>query len=381
MRTLLIGWELGGGAGHIHRLVPIIARYLADDWTVVAALRLRHTAEAHFAPLFPVELATGRLVVVQAPIFLHRRRAMRASSLAEMFAQIGFAEPELLTPVVRAWERLLLAHQPDALISDIAPSLNLAAAGRMPVVVIGNGWTIPPDTEKAALFDERPDARLAANRAAAMVAESVRRVTDGRSGSERFSDLLRGTDNFICTLPVFDPYEGQRREPYHWPFEIPSSARSLDREPTGVIYLPRDHPALPAVFDAISKGTRAFTGYFSGDVPARANLHVSPVPLDLAEMLPRSAVAIHHGGLGTAINCWVHRVPQVVLPADTEKMVVGRGLQRSKAGIALPIQASAQQMLLAIKSAAAVSVDEPNRTRMATLDPKDTLAALSKRCD
>ena len=131
MPTLLIGWELGGGGGHIHRLVPIIGRYLERGWTIVAALRLRHAAQELFAETFGASLANGRLKVVQAPIFLHRSRGPTdASSLAELFAHIGFAEPELWAPVVSAWERLIALHRPDAIISDMAPSLNLAASGR-----------------------------------------------------------------------------------------------------------------------------------------------------------------------------------------------------------------------------------------------------------
>lgn len=378
MHTLLIGWELGAGAGHIHRLVPIIAHYLKNDWKVVSALRQRHAAEAYFSTIFPGDLADGRLIIVQAPIFLHRRRSMRSSSLAELFAQIGFAEHELLGPVARSWERLLAIYQPDAIISDFAPCLNLAAAGRATVTVIGNGWTVPPDTERASLFDQRSGAQEAADQAALRVAETASRVTGGRYQSSRFSSLLRGTHNLVCTLGALDPYARQRREPYFWPFEIPpGSQREKVRTEQGIIYLPRGHPMLPVLFRAISTGVRQFAGYLGGDLPVVANLLVSPIPIDLTQALPRSVLAIHHGGLGTAIGCWAQCVPQIVLPMDSEKMIVGHGLQRSGAGMIGHRDAGPKRLAALIERAALLSVERPDCSGMMTTNPEDTLAALS----
>lgn len=381
MPTLLIGWELGGGGGHIHRLNPIIAGYLERNWKVVAALRLRHAAEAYFSTIFPEALADSRLVVVQAPIFLHRRRPVQAASLAHLFAQIGFAEADLLRPVVSAWERLLVVHRPDAVLSDTAPSLNLAAAGRSPIIVIGNGWTIPPDTERATPFQTGALSQSAADRASAAVLETASRVINGRHPFDRFSDLLRGQSNMVCTFGAFDPYVEQRDEPYFWPFEIPSETLRTASRDTGFIYLPRDHPALPAMLDALAVGTCQFDGYFGGYCPSVPNLTAAANPLDLARILPAAMVAVHHGGLGTAIECWINRVPQLVCPLDTEKWIIGRGIEAGHAGHIASPAAQPNDLRAMIERVMRVPVAPPDHARMATFNPEESLKMLFRHTE
>lgn len=378
MPALLIGWELGGGGGHIHRLVPIIGRYLERGWTIVAALRLRHAAQDLFAETFGASLADGRLKVVQAPIFLHRSRGpIDASSLAELFAHIGFAESELWMPVVSAWERLIALHRPDAILSDMAPSLNLAASGRLPVVVIGNGWTIPPATYGTALFPDAADPG-SANVAAVRVAETAFRVTGGRYVSSRFSDLLRGKANMVCTLEAFDPYVTHRQEPYFWPFEIAAAGKEAKTRERGFIYLSQKHPALPAVLAAVAAGDLEFDAYLDGFEATCRNLRVAPQPLDLSRTLPASLFAIHHGGLGTAMECWVNRVPQLVLPLDTEKLIIGRGVTKARAGGMLRPDVQHEELTVMIEQMMRLSVDDPDCASMATNCSEESLNELCR---
>jgi len=372
--NLLIGWELGGGGGHIHRLVPIIDRYLERGWTIVAALRLRQAAQTLFATKFAASLADGRLIVVQAPIFLHRSRGpINASSLAEIFAHIGFAETELWTPVVSAWERLITLHRPDAIISDMAPSLNLAASGRLPVIVIGNGWTIPPATHGPAMFEVRSRAPNSAVAAAARVVETAFKVSEGRHSSDRFCDLLRGKANIVCTLKAFDPYAGDRDDGYFWPFEIPTASGVGRARKRGFIYLPPKHPALPAVLAAVAAGELEFDAYFEGLQPSCPNLRAAQRPLNLSKLLPETALAIHHGGLGTAIECWVNRVPQLICPLDTEKEIIGRGVEHGRAGSMLRHNMRGDEFQGAVERIMHLSVEDPDYSGMVTPNPKATL--------
>jgi hypothetical protein len=380
--TLLIGWELGGGGGHIHRLVPIIGHYLERGWTIIAALRLRQAGQALFARRFAASLADGRLTVVQAPIFLHRSRgAQSASSLVEIFAHIGFAEAELWMPVVSAWERLIALHRPDAIISDIAPSLNLAASGRLPLIVIGNGWTIPPDIDGPVTFSNEIDPRFSANAAAERVVETASKVTRGRHSSGRFSDLLRGKANMVCTLQALDPYEKDRHEQYFWPFEIPAVGGEPKTRERGFIYLPQKHPALSAVLAAVAAGDLEFDAYLDGYQPTCRNLRVAEQPLDLPRILPKAVLAIHHGGLGTAIECWVDHVPQLVLPLDTEKMIVGRGVAEARAGGILRPDVREHELQAMIEKVVRLSVSDPDCSRMATTRPEESLNVLSRQTE
>jgi len=377
MPTLLIGWELGGGAGHIHRLIPIISRHLQHGWKVVTALRMRQAALEHFVRKFAAHLAEERLIVVQAPIFLHRAsNPTNACSLAEIFAHIGFADMEKLRPVVSAWERLLSLYRPEIIISDMAPSLNLAASGRLPVIVIGNGWTIPPDADQPALFEHQIGAAGSATTASLRVIETAFKLTGGRHASGRFSDLLRARANFVCTLQAFDPYASERHERYFWPFEIslPSSEKHIRNR--GFIYLPRAHPALASVLAAVSAAKVEFDGYFGGFQPVVRNLFTATQPYDLPNKLPTAQIAIHHGGLGTAIECWMYGVPQLICPLDSEKLIIAQRLQDARAGQIFLPNSKHKNLGTLIEALCHQVTTSPDVTNMATGDPEETLREL-----
>lgn len=375
MPRLLIGWELGAGAGHLHRLIPIIDFYLSRGWSVAAAVRARAAANALFAR-FERHLADGSLSVVQAPIFLHPSRGPTdAASLPELLAHMGFAEPDLVGPVVRAWQRILIDARPDAVISDMAPSLNIAARGKLPLVVIGNGWTIPPDAADPVPFLLRAGAQTAASEASTRVLDVILKV-DGKPRFERFCDLLRGSANLVCTLDLFDPYRDHRAEDYYWPVEIaPPAAASRNRD-RGFVYLPKNHPALASVLRAIEIGSMPFRGYFPGAGATARNLVTSAAPLKLADELPRSRLAVHHGGLGTAIECLIHGVPQMISFLDYEKFVIARGLEAAGAGAAFPPRADAAMLARAFERVAKLVPKAPEYSRMKTRSPDETLSAL-----
>lgn len=379
MPSVLIGWELGAGSGHIQRLIPIVGAYLQEGWTVVAAVRDVRMASERFGQ-FRTALDAGHLTVIQAPIFLHRSSVTGpVSSLAEIFAQIGFADAQLLRPVVRAWEQLISRIRPAVILSDASPSLNITANGRVPVMAIGNGWTIPPDLpELPALIGGY--ALKTISHASAQILEAVEHVS--RRGITHFTALLRGAENFVCTFEALDPYQPYRREPYYWspeierPSEIPVSDPESKRE-TALIYLPKGHPAVLAVIKGAAMTPLLQRAYFGGDdPPAVGNLQVSRTPIDFRSAMPGSQLIIHHGGLGTALLGLVHRVPQLICCADLEKILIARGIAASGAGLYLHLPISLQQMVRAIRQTALIVPPPPDYSNLASRSPQQTLDAI-----
>ena len=145
MKTVLIGWELGAGRGHVERLVPIVRKYLEQGWRVIGALRDAQLGLERF-PGLRAQFGADRLQVIQAPRFLDRPfPETPLFSLAQIYCYMGFDDPAMVAPLVGAWEQLLTHYKPALVLSDASPSLNLAARGQFQLTVIGNGWTIPPD--------------------------------------------------------------------------------------------------------------------------------------------------------------------------------------------------------------------------------------------
>lgn len=319
-RTLLIGWELGAGRGHVERLVPVVRAYLEQGWKVVAALRDVPLGNACFAELRDRH-DSACLHVVQAPRFRNRRfPAEPLVSLPQIYCYMGFDDPEMVGPLVKQWEVLLRHFRPNAVLSDTSPTLNLAVRGRLPLSVIGNGWTLPPDSEEMPFLKPVPEGVTFPDSEASVVACVAAAVGKDRA-PERFCDLLRGNSNILCVIPELDPYREQRTDCYYWSPEMPTPA-PVDpvKRRGGLIYLPADHPARASITEACAKSNVAFKAYFGGaGVGQFGNLAVYDRPIDFIREVPRSQVVIHHGGLGTVMWAMVNGVPQWGCGADLEK--------------------------------------------------------------
>ncbi|WP_054763771.1 hypothetical protein [Methylomonas koyamae] len=92
---------------------------------------------AYYRQFFPT-IAWPRLNSV-APF-----SAERAASYTDLLASVGFASPLVLTRMLNAADMRLAACAPDLVIADFAPLAQLVARGRLPVVCLGSGYTMPP---------------------------------------------------------------------------------------------------------------------------------------------------------------------------------------------------------------------------------------------
>ena len=376
MKTVLIGWELGAGRGHVERLVPIVTACRKQGWRVIAALRDARLGVEIIGP-HQSQIAAGRLEIIQAPIFSHTTIETRpVYSLAEILANMGFADPNLVRPLTGAWEVILTRYRPDVVISDSAPGLNVVARGRIPLIVIGNGWTIPPDVETLPALVPKSDAETIGN-AADTVLAVMREARRGETRINRFSDLLRGDFNMVCSVHETDPYRRLRSDPLYWPFEIAEPATIPESERSGgVIYLPNDHPARKIVEHQAGNLGMRFEAFFNGgEKCASPNVFVHERPMDFANVIPRKRLVIHHGGLGTAIWCVGNRVPQLIFPADLEKLLIAKGVVEGGFGISVPAH-DPQTNFAASVNSASLKVPRFNSQRMATLSPEASIKAL-----
>ena len=358
----------------MRRMVPIVAGYLAQGWNVtVAARHVPHAKEA----LSSFHSTDDRVSVVQAPIFLHHAPAAGKAlvSLADIFAHIGFADPALCRPVVRAWRRLLQRTAPHVVLSDFAPSLNVAVAGDCPVIAIGNGWTIPPQGDLPTFLGKWNDSGT--REACGRIVDALRAASDGKWLPSSFTQLLRGDETFLCTFPQLDPYRQNRDKEHYWPIEMPAPQGHRTVRDMGVLYLPSDHPMLSpvqAVAERLPWPIHAYAG--SADHASQGRLHFSKQPLDLPGVLPSARVALHHGGLGMANWCLIHRVPQMIFPTDIEKSLIGRGLESAKAGVVCNLSLTAEGLVKTIERLADSSLPPPDTSGMRTQSDVQTLSAL-----
>lgn len=381
-RSILIGWELGAGRGHLARLVPIIRALREAGCDVVAAVRDVPAARDMFNSLHAIASA-GHLEICQAPIFVHRSPAgPPVFSLPETMARIGFADPEKLGPVIRAWAAMIARINPDLIISDMAPSLVAAARGRIKTIAIGNGWAVPPAGQTLPPLPVSRHSCLLSGAAEQAISATFDRVI--RPGPPaNLASLLRGDDCVVCTPVVLDPYRAFRRDPVFWPPEIMlSTARDGGLQRKGIIlYLPPNHPAIPAIDRALSLSSRHARGYFGGQHPRDSRaIEVSEKPLDFNELLSPSSILIHHGGTGVASYGLALQAPQIILPLDLEKLLAAHALAES--GGAIVLRPDVQASKIADVFGQILDKVRPDGSRvLIKTDTADTIHYIKMKCD
>lgn len=347
MRTVLLTYEFGAGLGHLNRLIAVAQRlegcrlvFALPDLGLGVPLVRRTFGDA-------AEIVQG--VVWSAPNDPASRQ-VPTHTFADVIALFGFAEMARLETLTGRAAALLDAVKPDLVVSDFAPTLRLASAGRVPTVVVGNGYTIPPGGRLLPPMRPWETAVGAASRAQeGRLLAAVNAVRARRQGMavDFFADLFQGEHSFPCTIAEFDPYGGVRSEPVVWPFNVPVIPEGPPvaerRGPAAFCYFQGNHPALaPTLAAAGSVGARTEVYVQGLDPQALAarcarNVGVHRKPADFAVALPGTRVLVHHAGLGTAYAGVLAGTPQLVIPHNLEHAITARGLERFGSAVRLGV--------------------------------------------
>lgn len=381
-KIALIAWELGAGRGHLEHLRPVVAALLRDGWGLVAAVRDVRRATPIFG-LIDHAVRHQSLVIGQAPIFAHKLATPFSppGSIAEILANSGFADASRLQPVVAAWEHLIDLVRPDLLLADFAPSAVIAARARMPVIMTGNGWSIPPRGRSTALL---PIA-IADERAAANAEQRILEAAANSSGAHwrpnDLSVLLRGDVRFIYTASLLDPYFQSRHDALSCPPNL-KIFRSSGQVGPGLVYLPGYDAVIERVLEALAIDGRPVSAYLGGQQPrASDNVTVLAEPIDFATQLADARFFLHHGGLGVANWCLAHRIPQTVIPRDLEKALIGQALSAKRAGIYVPYGSTNGTIASAISRTSTLHPPSSFLANMAHTNADQTIGAIVSACN
>jgi len=393
---VLFGWEFGAGLGHLTRFRPIGDRLVAEGAEVVLALQDVDRA----APF--LDAATGRprpgYRLLQAPRWNIPNdpeiRKVPTHSFADVLRLIGYGNAAALSRRLTVWEGILDTVRPDVVVGDFSPTLNLAARGRLPRIVVGNGYTIPPAGRPMPPIRPWQDSLepFSTENEAALLAttNTVLRARDAAE-VEHLADILHGDTTFVFSLPLVDPYARYRTVPTLPPFNMPRGIKPTrwgDRRPRGVfLYLPASHARLSMALDAVAAAGVAAIAYIGDLAPtaaaklSRPGLDVRGEPQDFAAVMPAARLVIHHGGLSTAIAALLAGTPQMILPWNLEHLVTARAIEAAGAGHAVPAEGiDAAKLTHAIRRL----VDDRDRaaraeaaaTRLDLGDPEAGIAAV-----
>lgn len=340
MASILFTWEFGAGLGHLTRMLPVARRlYDAGHRLTIVAQRPQAAAEVidrHFPG------ATG-VQVLQGPFWPAPRdpaaRQVPTAVLADVVRLFEFQNVDKLRAMIARWEQVVATAAPDLVVADFSPTLALTVKGRLPLVMLGNGYTIPPAGRPLPPMRPWRDVVHPFSRAhEAEMTFAVNRAQHHRQGPaiDHFADLFNGDASCVCTIPAFDPYARYRSVPTLTPFNIapiiagpPLAERPED---TAALYMDAGHPALAPVLQALERLPQVRVEAYIANRPddwmppsQPAGVTFRERPLDFAEVLPRCRLLIHHAGLGTAYAAVLAGTPQLVLPLNLEHAITAHG--------------------------------------------------------
>ncbi|MEO3431496.1 nucleotide disphospho-sugar-binding domain-containing protein [Pelagibius sp. CAU 1746] len=339
MAHVLVGYELGAGHGHMHRLLPVVRALEARGHRVTFFLRnIKENA---------VLLARERRAILAVPDLVERIPGAPTpapiATYSDIMAHSGFFRRQTLHAGLLAWRTLLDQAKPDLVVADHSPALLLACFKQVPVVQVADGFTLPP-----AEADEFPTYRQG-RKAMIPPAHVLRVMRDVQKHHRRpqpqtVTEPFRTAGRLVCTLPELDPYAPLRRDPVIGPVEglqapqpLPASSVNGGR-PHFFAYLSLEHektrPFLKGL-KACGLSGEIFARGMNDKVAkslARPGLVVHREPQPMQEVIARSSLIIHHGGNGTCCAALSGGRPQVLLPTHMEARLSADALVRLKLG-------------------------------------------------
>jgi len=313
---VLLGWEMGGGLGHVGPLLRVADALAAVGCAPVLAVKnLVEPRDRLRGVPYPV---------VQAPVSPRRfaEKPFLAASYADILAVQGYADPDGLLALVRGWEGLIDLVRPALVIADHSPTLCLAAYGTLPVVLFGIAFAVPPVhlPEFPRLMPDQPSA-APEGRLLEVVREVQRRR--GRPAPATLPGLLAAAARFVTALPELDIYREVRDTPAVGPLD-PLPAPQPPAAPRFFAYLSVDMPGCEAILAALAGTGCPGRGYVRGadaalrDRLGRQGLELLDRPLAPGALVREAAVVVHHGGSGLAHAALAAGRPQLLFPAHLE---------------------------------------------------------------
>ena len=341
MARILYAWELGNGLGHTHLLAQLARHPRLAAHEALFALPHRDPSGGYLDAL--------GLAHVQAPLLRSAPAwsdmpGFRAGSFADVLALHGYADATTLCVQVDAWRRLLDASGTDLAVADFAPTLMLAARGRVPVIAAGTPFGLPPAHLDAfpalpALHDGQPPTPTMPQARLHGIVSAVLAGDDAPASS--LPGWFRAEARFPLAFPLLDPYRELRPQPAVGP--VHGARAPLPPAPAARVfaYLADEYPSLDTVLNALETLRVPVDVYVRGDTSAARTslsgrqLDRLSMPFDLDATLSRASLVVHHGAIGIAQDALAAGRPQLVLPFHLENTLTAMSLLR--AGVALGV--------------------------------------------
>ncbi len=325
MARIVFGWEFGASLGHIYPLLRVADALKEKGHDILFVCRDVDRS-------FDVVKSRG-YPMIQAPFWknlpIPNVRSIATPSYADVLARQGFAYRKTVQHMVSAWDDLLRILKPDLIIADHSPGLNIAVRRAIPMINIGNGFTLPP-TE----IDMYPPILATGKRLVAqdmlMKQFNELHLERGRQPYVRLPQIFDTEGQFACTLPHLDPYVDVRVSPVCGPLEDCMETAPPPEAPHVFMYMANEAEDSELALEAVQKLGCQASVYIRGASEERRQKYTSrhmtmlDKPADFSDSIPKASLVIHSGGSGTATSCLMTGRPQIMFPRQSEALMSGR---------------------------------------------------------
>jgi hypothetical protein len=353
LANILMGWEMGAGHGHVVPLLALARRLREHGHRPIIALRDVVTAAAH--------LRKDGFTATQAPVWRPPAepalRLGQAASFADVLVSTGFGTPDKIHAVLSAWDGLIDLAEPKLVVAEYSVGLGLAARGRVPVVAMGTGFSMPPPHLEA--FPVlRPKVKPLIRQGDLLSHINAVQRERGAPPLSRLPALFDAEGQFVYVLPLMDPYADCRIQPADGPLEPLPDPVPPAKEHHVFVYMGMEHTDHGALLEGLGRAGLPATVYLRGASPEylrkleRPGLHMLDAPMPFSDILPKCTLVVHYGALGTAAACLGMGRPQVVLPRYLERSLLAEALAKHGTGIIVPKDSSASDMASLLRGAA-----------------------------
>lgn len=353
MKSILFVSELGAGLGHIAPLMSI-----AD---AISSASSKKPPKITFAvpDSISTRLAFGDspYPILASPVKYDLASPLsHTSSFIEILTRAGFANADLLSAAVASWQNLVDIVKPDLIIADHSPTACLMARGKLPVILIGSGYTMPPTNTQefpALAVGMQPPA---IHKTVLTNVNSILKA--GKQNElESLPKLLETELRFVFTAPHLDPYNGLRKEPVIGTYNDGISHSPVPTDNRIFLYAGAVRNGLEAIAKSVLKMKVPVSAYLGSQTnvakeylkAAGAEVFDSPPPL--SKILTKSTVVVSHGGAGLANASMLVGRPQLIIPIHAESRITAGKIEALGIGLAVekiesdPIEAALDPVL------------------------------------
>lgn len=387
MARILLANEFGDGFGHARRLLSVARELARRDHACIFALR----DPAATAPV----LRDSGFPVLQAPFVMPvQRAAWRGRTVVaygDILAGMGFDDADRLQALVAAWDGLLDLVKPDLVIADFAPLLCLALYPARALLLLGNGYTLPP--AHLPQFPKLREAEPLVREDALLATIAQVQQRRGRACPPSLPALLSAQGHFVTTLAELDPYAAVRMAPADGPLlPLPPPAPASDAQTDYFAYLSAGYAGSTIMIEAMARsGLRGSIFLRDADGAelaqwGRRGLQMHERTVDLAPGIAGAAVTIHHGGPATLETALAVGRRQLLLPRHFEQTLYARAALNLKLAVAMKphakfeLQHAAAALRVIAADGAAAEAAAAFAGNLAARAPSGSMAAVLHAC-